>query len=55
MSLTQNGWPAALVPRALEITTNNKLGLVKRMGAYGFVNADNFAARGLILCPGAGP
>ena len=31
--------------------TNNKLGVLKRM-AYGFVNADNFAARGLLLCPG---
>lgn len=34
--------------------TNNKLGVLKRM-AYGFVNADNFAARGLLLCPGASP
>ena len=34
--------------------TNNKLGVLKRM-AYGFVNADNFAARGLLLCPGTGP
>lgn len=34
--------------------TNNKLGVLKRM-AYGFVNADNFAARGLLLCPGSGP
>jgi transposase len=33
--------------------TNNKLGVLKRM-AYGFVNADNFAARGLLLCPGSG-
>jgi transposase len=32
---------------------NNKLGVPKRI-AYGFVNADNFAARGLLLCPGAG-
>jgi transposase len=32
--------------------TNNKLGVLKRM-AYGFVNADNFAARGLLLCPGS--
>ena len=32
--------------------TNNKLGVLKRT-AYGFVgNADNFAARGLLLCPG---
>jgi transposase len=31
--------------------TNNKLGVLKRM-AYGFRNADNFAARGLLLCPG---
>jgi transposase len=31
--------------------TNNKLGVLKRM-AFGFVNADNFAARGLLLCPG---
>lgn len=34
--------------------TNNKLGVLKRI-AYGFVNAENFAARGLLLCPGAGP
>ena len=34
--------------------TNSKLGVVKRMEAYGFVNADNFPARGLLLCPGAG-
>lgn len=34
--------------------TNNKLGVLKRM-AYGFRNADNFAARGLLLCPGTGP
>jgi transposase len=34
--------------------TNNKLGVLKRM-AYGFTNADNFAARGLLLCPGSGP
>lgn len=34
--------------------TNNKLGVLKRMG-YGFTNADNFAARGLLLCPGSGP
>ena len=33
---------------------NNKLGVLKRV-AYGFVNADNFAARGLLLCPGVGP
>lgn len=31
---------------------NNKLGVLKRM-AYGFVNADNFASRALLLCPGA--
>jgi hypothetical protein len=30
--------------------TNNKLGVLKRM-AFGFVNADNFEARGLLLCP----
>jgi len=34
--------------------TNNKLGVLKRI-AYGFVNADNFAARGLLLGPGTGP
>lgn len=34
--------------------TNNKLGVLKRT-AYGFTNADNFAARGLLLCPGSGP
>lgn len=34
--------------------TNNKLGVLKRI-AYGFVNADNFVARGLLLCPGTGP
>lgn len=34
--------------------TNNKLGVLKRM-AYGFVNADNFAARGVLLCQGTGP
>lgn len=34
--------------------TNNKLGVLKRM-AYGFTNAENFAARGLLLCPGSGP
>jgi transposase len=33
--------------------TNNKLGVLKRM-AYGFVNAENFAARGSLLCPGSG-
>ncbi len=31
--------------------TNNKLGVLKRM-AFGFVNAANFEARGLLLCPG---
>jgi transposase len=31
---------------------NNKLGVLKRM-AYGFVNADNFGSRALLLCPGA--
>jgi len=31
--------------------TNNKLGVLKRM-AYGFVNPENFAARGLLYCPG---
>ncbi|MDQ3661081.1 MAG: ISL3 family transposase [Actinomycetota bacterium] len=30
--------------------TNNKLGVLKRI-AYGFVNADNFAARALLWCP----
>jgi len=30
--------------------TNNKLGVLKRM-AFGFVNASNFEARGLLLCP----
>jgi transposase len=30
--------------------TNNKLGVLKRI-AFGFVNADNFEARGLLLCP----
>ena len=30
--------------------TNNKLGVLKRM-AYGFVNADNFEARGILLTP----
>ena len=30
--------------------TNAKLGVLKRM-AYGFVNASNFEARGLLLCP----
>ena len=37
--------------------TNAKLGVLKRM-AYGFVNASNFEARGLLLCPplpGLGP
>ena len=34
--------------------TNNKLGVLKRM-AYGFTNADNFAARGLLHCPGSVP
>jgi transposase len=29
---------------------NNKLGVLKRI-AYGFVNADNFAARALLWCP----
>lgn len=33
--------------------TNAKLGVLKRM-AFGFVNADNFAARGLLLCQGTG-
>jgi transposase len=33
--------------------TNNKLGVLKRV-AYGFVNADNFAARGILTCPGTG-
>jgi transposase len=28
----------------------NKLGVLKRI-AYGFVNADNFAARALLWCP----
>ena len=28
----------------------NKLGMLKRI-AYGFVNADNFAARALLWCP----
>lgn len=32
--------------------TNNKLGVLKRM-AFGFVNAANFEARGLLLCPPA--
>lgn len=31
--------------------TNNKLGVLKRV-AYGFVNVDNFAARGILTCPG---
>jgi len=31
--------------------TNNKLGVLKRI-AYGFVNADNFAARALLITPG---
>jgi len=30
--------------------TNNKLGVLKRM-AYGFVNASNFEARGILLTP----
>lgn len=30
--------------------TNNKLGVLKRI-AFGFVNASNFEARGLLLCP----
>ena len=30
--------------------TNAKLGVLKRM-AYGFVNASNLEARGLLLCP----
>ncbi|HEX2064253.1 MAG TPA: transposase, partial [Acidimicrobiales bacterium] len=30
--------------------TNAKLGVLKRM-AFGFVNASNFEARGLLLCP----
>ena len=30
--------------------TNNKLGVLKRM-AYGFTNASNFEARGILLCP----
>ena len=29
---------------------NNNLGMLKRI-AYGFVNADNFAARALLWCP----
>ena len=29
---------------------NNKLGVIKRI-AFGFVNADNFAARALLWCP----
>jgi transposase len=32
---------------------NNKLGVLKRI-AYGFVNADNFAARALLWCPPVG-
>ena len=30
---------------------NNKLGVLKRV-AYGFVNVDNFTARGILTCPG---
>ena len=30
---------------------NNKLGVLKRM-AFGFVNASNFEAESLLLCPG---
>jgi hypothetical protein len=33
-----------------QISANNKLGVLKRI-AYGFVNADNFAARALLWCP----
>ena len=33
---------------------NNTLGALGRM-AYGFVNADNFAPRGPLLCRGTGP
>ena len=34
--------------------TNNLLGLPKRMG-FGFVNAANFEARGILLIQGPGP
>ncbi len=42
---------AGLFLESVQISLNNKLGVLKRI-AYGFVNADNFAARALLWCPG---
>ena len=47
----QTANPTDLRPRTLQITVNNKLGVLKRV-AYGFVNVDNFAARALLQTPG---
>ncbi len=37
----------------MQISTNNKLGVLKRI-AYGFTNADNFAAQGFAVVSAGG-